>query len=160
MTEIVGKLSGPRFLFLVRFILGMVFLYASFGKIMDPRAFSENLMAYHVFDSPLAIKYIAVTLPWVEWFCGIFLILGVFVRSMAVLSSLLLLTFVLAMVSALVRGLEINCGCFGSAHETIGLFSLFRDGLFFIMSLTVLLSKVDSYTLQTLFSKRKNSYLL
>lgn len=158
MTENMDRFNLPRFLFLARFILGLVFLYASFGKIMDPKAFSENLMAYHIFDSPLAIKYVAVTLPWVEWFCGIFLILGVFVRSMAVLSSLLLLIFLLSMASALVRGLEINCGCFGSAHETIGLYSLFRDGLFFIMSLTVLFSKVDSYTLQAFFFKRKNSY--
>src|SRR4026208_1451745 len=107
----------PQLVCIVRFVLGLVFLYASVGKILDPKAFAENLIAYRVFDSPQMLKYVAVTLPWIEWFCGILLVLGVFVRSVSALTTVLLFAFLAGMISALVRGLEIHCGCFGSPHE-------------------------------------------
>jgi uncharacterized membrane protein YphA (DoxX/SURF4 family) len=145
----------PQLVCIVRFILGLVFLYASVGKILDPKAFAENLIAYRIFDSPQMLKYVAVTLPWIEWFCGIFLILGVFVRSVSALTTLLLFTFLAGMISALARGLEIHCGCFGSPQETIGAFSLLRDGFFFLVSLIVLLSPVDPYSLQGFLHDRR-----
>ncbi|MCI0420139.1 MAG: DoxX family protein [Acidobacteria bacterium] len=146
----------PQVLCILRFLLGLVFLYASVGKIFNPKGFAENLMAYQIFDSPQLLKHIAVTLPWVEWFCGIFLVLGVFVRSVSALTTLLLFLFLVGMVSALWRGLEIHCGCFGSAQETVGAFSLLRDGVFFLMSLAVLLSPVDPFSLQSFLRNRKS----
>lgn len=152
----IDRHLSNRVIGVLRFALGLVFLYASVGKILDPKSFAESLMAYQIFDSPRLIKYVAVTLPWVEWFCGIFLVLGVFVRSVAVLTSLLLVTFVLAMVSALFRGLEINCGCFGSPHETLGPLSLLRDSLFFVISLLIMVCRIDPFTLQSFIRYRKS----
>ena len=140
---------------LVRFALGFVFLYASVGKILDPKAFAENLIAYRIFSSAQFLKYVAVTLPWIEWFCGILLVLGVFVRSVSALTTVLLFVFLTGMSSALWRGLEIHCGCFGSPQETIGGVSLLRDGFFFLMSLVVLVSPVDPYSLQTFLGNRR-----
>jgi putative oxidoreductase len=140
---------------LARFLLGLVFLYASVGKILDPKAFAENLIAYRIFDSPQTIKYVAVTLPWIEWFCGILLVLGVFVRSVSTLTTVLLFLFLAGMISALWRGLEIHCGCFGSPQETIGTFSLLRDGFFLLVSLVVWLSPVDPYSLQGFLNDRR-----
>jgi hypothetical protein len=136
-------------------MLGLVFLYASVGKILDPKAFAENLIAYRIFDSPQMLKYVAVTLPWIEWFCGIFLVLGVFVRSVSALTTVLLFVFLAGMISALWRGLEIYCGCFGSPHETIGAISLLRDGFFWLVSLTVALSPIDPYSLQGFLNNRR-----
>jgi uncharacterized membrane protein YphA (DoxX/SURF4 family) len=150
------KLRLPsQLICLLRFVLGLVFLYASIGKILGPKEFAENLIAYRIFDSPQMLKYVAVTLPWVEWFGGIFLILGVFVRSVATLTTGLLLAFLVGMTSALWRGLEIHCGCFGSPQETIGVVSLLRDGFFFLASLAVLLSPVDPYSLQGFLQNRR-----
>ena len=145
----------PQVICLVRFTLGLVFLYASIGKILDPKAFAEDLIAYRILDSPQLLKYVAVTLPWIEWFCGIFLVLGVFLRSVSTLTTILLFTFLLGMSSALWRGLEIHCGCFGSPQETIGAASLLRDGLFFVMSLVVMLSPIDPYSLQGFLQNRR-----
>src|SRR5262245_7901322 len=140
---------------LVRFALGFIFLYASVGKILDPKAFAENLIAYRIFSSAQFLKYVAVTLPWIEWFCGVLLILGVFVRSVSALTTLLLFVFLAGMSSALWRGLEIHCGCFGSPQETIGAFSLLRDGFFLLMIMVVRVFPVDPYSLQTfLFNRR------
>jgi uncharacterized membrane protein YphA (DoxX/SURF4 family) len=143
----------------LRFMLGFVFVYASVGKILDPKAFAENLMAYRIFDSPQLLKYVSVILPWVEWFCGILLILGVFVRSVSVLTTGLLLVFLASMLSALWRGLEIHCGCFGSPQETIGIFTLLRDGFFFLASLVVLFSPIDPYSLQGFLQTRRTRFV-
>jgi putative oxidoreductase len=157
MPWFVERFWPSRVVWILRFLLGLIFVHASIGKILDPKTFAESLMAYQILESPSLIKYVAVTLPWVEWFCGVFLLLGVFVRSVSVLTSTLLVLFVLAMVSALLRGLDINCGCFGSADESIGPLSLIRDGLFLGISLVVMTSRIDPFTLQALISNRRSS---
>jgi len=148
-------LIHPKMLFLVRFFLGVVFLVSSFGKILDPKSFAENLVAYQLIPSAQSVKYFAVTLPWVEWFCGIFLILGVFVRSVAILSSGLFVSFIGAMIFALSRGLQIQCGCFGAAGEMVGLFSLFRDSFFLALSSFLMISNPDAYSLQQVLVRRR-----
>ncbi len=139
----------------LRFLLGLVFLHASFGKILDPKTFAENLMVYQIFDSPQLVRYVAVTLPWVEWFCGVFLVLGIFVRSTSALTSCLLVAFLAGMASAMARGLEIQCGCFGSPQENVGPVSLSRDTLFLLTSLAVLLYRPDPFTLRSYLWNRK-----
>jgi putative oxidoreductase len=144
-------------LFLVRFFLGVIFLVSSFGKILDPKSFAENLVAYQLIPSPQFVKVLAVTLPWVEWFCGIFLILGVFVRSVAILSSGLFLSFIGAMIFVLSRGLQIQCGCFGAPGEMVGLFSLLRDFFFLALSSFLMFSSPDAYSLQHVLVRRRGS---
>ena len=150
-------LVHPKTLFLIRLLLGIVFLVSSFGKILDPQSFAENLVAYQLIPSPQWVKYIAVTLPWVEWFCGIFLFLGVFTRSAAILSSGLFLSFIAAMSIALLRGLKIHCGCFVSGGEMIGPLSLMRDFFFLALSSILMLSDPDSYTLQQVLTRKARS---
>ncbi|MEW5975130.1 MAG: DoxX family protein [Acidobacteriota bacterium] len=155
MIKTPSWLRDAKFLFACRLVLGSIFLYASFGKILDPRSFAETILAYQIFSSPLIVRYVAVTLPWVEWFCGILLILGIFVRSAAALSTAMLTAFLVGMISAWVRGLNITCGCFGPTQETIGAITLLRDGVFLSLSLFILLSHVDSLTLQQFLLQRR-----
>ena len=155
MAKLTKELPRVPFLFLFRVTVGLAFLYASFGKILDPKTFAENLLDYHIFSSALVIRYLAVTLPWIEWFCGILLILGLFIRSVSFLASGLFFSFGVAMASAMLRGMEINCGCFANAHEVISPFTLLRDGLFLLMSLTILFSRADAFTIQNFIAQRK-----
>ena len=63
-----------------RFILGIVFIYASLDKIIDPVSFSDNIDNYHV--SPVAINnLVALILPWVELIIGLGLITGIFLKG-------------------------------------------------------------------------------
>lgn len=157
VNRLKALVEHPKTLFFVRFFLGTIFLVSSFGKILDPKSFAENLVSYQLISSPQSVKYFAVTLPWVEWFCGIFLILGIFVRSVAVLSSGLFLSFILAMVYALSRGLQIQCGCFGAPGEMVGLFSLFRDFFFLALSSILMFSSADAYTLQEVLVRKRRA---
>ena len=150
-------LVHPKTLFLIRLLLGIVLLVSSFGKILDPQSFAENLVAYQLIPSPQWVKYIAVTLPWVEWICAVFLLLGVFTRSAAILCSGLFLSFITAMSVALFRGLKINCGCFAPTGEMIGPLSLMRDLFFLALSSILLFSDPDSYSLQQVLTRIRGS---
>ncbi len=146
--------SASPWLAVCRVVLGIMFLYASFGKILDPKTFAGNLLDYQLLDSAALIRILAVVLPWVEWLCGIFLILGVFVRSVSFLSTTLLAIFLISMIQAKVRGLAINCGCFSVAKEPIGAFTMARDSVFLLMSLVMLNSSPDPYSFQAWVASR------
>ncbi len=78
----------------------------------------------------LPLKYVelvARTLPWFEAVVGILLIAGIFLRSAALATTLLLGMFFALMVRAYAKGMQINCGCFG-AGEVISWKTLLRDG--------------------------------
>jgi uncharacterized membrane protein YphA (DoxX/SURF4 family) len=109
---------SSRFLqFPARVLLGLVFVVASIDKIAAPDAFAASIEAYHVIPTAV-INLMAITLPWIELFIGVFLIGGVSLRGSALLATILLAVFSVAIISALLRGLTIDCGCFGKEHAT------------------------------------------
>jgi hypothetical protein len=55
---------------------------------------------------------LATILPWMEMLCGLALTAGVLVQASALLSGALFVVFTAAVVSALMRDLDISCGCF------------------------------------------------
>jgi hypothetical protein len=58
------------------------------------------------------INIMAILLPWLELVCGVLIIVGVFVRGSALLIGAMLAVFIVALSSAILRGLDISCGCF------------------------------------------------
>jgi len=125
---------------LFRIFLGITLLYASYDKILHPEAFAEAVANYRLLPSPL-VGLLAVTLPWVELCCGMFLLVGLFIRSSALVASLLFLVFSIALSSAVVRGVNIDCGCFtvtGVGH-TVTLSLVIRDLGYLLASIHILL---------------------
>ena len=98
--------------------IGIVFVYASADKILDPRAFAKIVYHYQVIGPSGTLGFVpanllAVWLPWLELLVGASLITGVWRRESALISAVLLVVFVAAVGSALARGIDIqNCGCF------------------------------------------------
>ena len=120
-------LEHPVLLLVSRFVLGMVFIVAAIGKISQPEAFASAIEAYEM--TPVAVvNMIAIILPWLELMCGIFLVGGVYVRSGAALLGALLVLFIVAISAAILRGLNIDCGCFGgTGGETVGWNKVLED---------------------------------
>jgi putative oxidoreductase len=110
-------LSNKYLLFFARCVLGLVFVFASIEKIASPEAFAISVEAYRIL--PLSIiNLFALLVPWLELLCGLFLIAGYHVRGSSLVATLLLAGFTLAILSAMARGLTIDCGCFGAAYQT------------------------------------------
>jgi putative oxidoreductase len=112
---------------LLRFLVGGTFVYASFSKILDPAGFAQSIAHYRLAPAWL-LHPLALTLPWLEFAAGAAMILGRARRGAAWLVILMLAMFMAAIGSAMARGLDISCGCFGTEHaETVGLSLLLRD---------------------------------
>jgi uncharacterized membrane protein YphA (DoxX/SURF4 family) len=107
-------LTHPATVRACQVILGIVFAWAALAKIGDPRAFAADVHNFRLV--PVALEnLVAVTLPWVELVAAMALVLGVRARSGAVVSLLLMALFTVAVAAAVARGLDVECGCFGTA---------------------------------------------
>lgn len=111
-----------------RLALAAVFLYAGFGKAVDPHMFGAEIARYRMVPHEL-INAMAVILPWIELVVGVCLLLGFWVRASALTCAGMLVVFMVAIGLALKRGLDISCGCFGGGDEAshLSLATLWRD---------------------------------
>ena len=111
-------LRHPAVHWLLALAVGGVFVYASLSKIADPQAFAKIIYHYQLIGPSASLGFVpanllAVALPWLELIAGVLLISGVWRREAAWLTALMLAVFVIAVASALFRGIDIqNCGCF------------------------------------------------
>lgn len=97
---------------ILRIFIALVFLAAGVLKLHDPLAFSDGIDAFQIFPGWI-INPLAMVLPYFEILTGLG-ILSVRTRSAAALAACgLSLCFVLLYASALARGLDVTCGCFG-----------------------------------------------
>lgn len=106
-----GLLSNTVLILLVRVFLGSLFIVASLDKITDVHAFATSILNYRIIDEPLA-TLIATVLPWFELFCGLGLVIGIYPKTSALLVTTILVVFTALVASAMLRGLDISCGCF------------------------------------------------
>lgn len=101
----------------VRIILGGLFIYASLDKIAHPESFSKIILNYKIL--PLVfVNALAIFLPWIELLTGFLLIVDKWVKSSLLIYTTLLVIFIIALSQALLRGLDISCGCFSVAPSS------------------------------------------
>jgi len=93
-----------------RLILGFIFIYFSWDKIIDPSLFAKLVTNYDIVPSNL-INIGVLVLPWIELIIGICLILGVFIDTSILISLSMLSLFILMIFQAFLRGKSIDCGC-------------------------------------------------
>jgi len=122
---------------LSRLFLGGIFVYASYDKILHPVPFAEIVFNYQILPEIL-INLVSLFLPWLELLMGLSLILGVWLPGAVLISTVLLFVFFTTLVFNMLRGLDIDCGCFTvSAGPSSGghmLWYLFRDGFFLLVA--------------------------
>lgn len=109
--KITQLLENKILTLIARIILGGLFIIASLDKIIDPNAFATSILNYRVIGESLSML-VATILPWLELICGLGLVFGFYARANAGIITTLLICFIILIVSALVRGLDISCGCF------------------------------------------------
>ena len=129
---------------LIRLFMGIVFIYASYSKILDPVSFSQNIHNYGV--TPIFIEnIIALSLPWIELFIGIGLIFNIKYDACLDLYIFLIVVFILLITQAYLRGKSIDCGCFlneiSDEEATLKRWNMlkriFEDIIFLILLITL-----------------------
>jgi len=109
-------LNNPILLLAVRLVLGGIFIFAAIDKIAEPDAFAKSISNYHLIPT-VALNIMALTMPWIELIAGIFLVIGVRLRAASALISGMLVVFLIAIISAILRGYNIDCGCFAQTSQ-------------------------------------------
>jgi len=111
MKALGRLLTHPVFLRVLGLLLGGVFIYASLDKIARPDRFADIVHDYEMLPLTL-VNAFALAMPMVELVTGAALLLGFWRRPAGLLAAGLSALFMLAIAQALLRGLDIECGCF------------------------------------------------
>lgn len=99
-----------------RLVLGGVLLAAGGLKVIDPQSSVEAVQAYELL-TPGSARIVGWGLPFVELAVGLLLVIGLLTRAAAVVAAVMLAVFTAAVISVAVRGLSIDCGCFGGGGQ-------------------------------------------
>ena len=142
----------PWFGLLSRLILGGVLLVAGWLKAFEFDKAQMAVRAYEVLPISVA-NVVGVILPWAEIAMAILLILGVAIRPMAIATAALMLLFIAAITQAGLRGLSIDCGCFGGGGavepgQTKYLQEIARDIVFFLLAVYLYKYPVTKWALE------------
>ena len=135
-----GRLNLLRdyFVVAISFTMAAIFLYASLGKIREPLQFADSIAAFKLLPAPF-INPLALSLPLFEAGCAVLLLAPSTRRIGALAVALICATFFTALLSALLRGLTLDCGCFGAGRPSrSGMWlELVLDALLFLCALLV-----------------------
>ena len=133
----MNKYYGHLFL-IIRLLLGATWVWASLDKIQDPAQFSRDIANYHVM--PFGLENLsAIVVPWLELLIGMGLIAGVMVNGAALVSSGLMLLFIVLISQAILRGFNIECGCGLKEGQLVGWDKILENIVFLGASYLVLI---------------------
>lgn len=118
--------SYKHVIIILAWILGLVFIYSGITKIIEPAVFAKAVGNYRILPWYL-INLVAIFMPWLEIAPGLALFFPGWRRPAAKIILILTGLFTIAVVTALIRGLDISCGCFGGDNSRVGLQTLLID---------------------------------
>lgn len=146
----------------LRLAVGFLFIWAAWNKVgpsNGPQVFSASILAYR-FELPDHLVTLATFgVPWTELLVGTTIILGVWTRASAAVIAGMLMMFIGLGVSAIMRGLEIKCGCFGDrtlfCSGGLGWCHVIQNCVFTLMALAVLAWPRPALALDNVMNRRK-----
>ncbi len=128
------KNSAIYIAWMLRLVVGGAFIFAGVLKIADPAKFAIDVSNYRLVPHQFT-NLVAILMPWMEVVAGAFVLTGVWLRAAALLIAGMTVMFAIVILSALARGLNIECGCFGTlGGKHIGLVNLAIDLTLFCLA--------------------------
>ncbi len=122
-------------------VLGVVFLVSAIPKLRHPEGFVLIALEYRLLPPFLGHLYGRI-IPPLEFLVALLMLSGTAVGLVAIVVSLLLFSFIVAIAINMVRGRDLDCNCFGpNKRRKVGWILLFQDGVLlgFALSLTMLI---------------------
>ncbi len=107
-----------RIVLLLRVVAAFVFGYAGWIKFRSPQAFADSIATFQLLPA-WSNNLLALGLPPFEIGLGVLLLSGWRTRTAAFCGLVASGVFLLALISAMIRRLPVECGCFGEAHSTL-----------------------------------------
>jgi putative oxidoreductase len=122
--------------FVLRICVGCFFIYASMSKIPYPAQFAEAAANYRLLPYWF-LNLGAVILPWIEFVCGLFLVIGFLSRASAILIGFMLILFNIMVLINMYWGAPITCGCYDTVGEPIGWKKIIENVLLLIFTIQI-----------------------
>lgn len=119
--------------------LGAVFLAAAVPKLHKPERFVLTVLRYDVLPQRIAV-YVARVVPVTELIVGLFLITGAAGRTGAVAATVLAGGFSIGVGANLLRGRDIDCGCFGAGGRPLSRSTLLLDAVMIVGAAALLVT--------------------
>lgn len=172
---------GPKesaLLLILRLGLAGVFGFAAYQKLIgpfwpwalpenwNPKAapadFQASIEAFRLIpESQHHLVMVATfAIPWAEVLCAVLLVLGLWTRASAFLLSVALAGFVVAIKSALDRGLDFPCGCFGKINfpcpsDKLTDCAIYRNAALLLPALYILIRGAGRLSIDRAITPRK-----
>jgi uncharacterized membrane protein YphA (DoxX/SURF4 family) len=147
--------SHTTLILLARIFLGGLFIASGLEKILDVQAFANSILQYKVVGQLLAMCT-ATMLPSLELLCGLSLVIGLYPRGSELLMTVMLAGFTMLIASALLRGLDISCGCFSQDPNVskIGFQKIAENCGLIVVSVWLLFDRNQDINLLDIFRKQ------
>ena len=96
----------------LRLLFAALFTISAYTKLIEINIFAESLNSYAILPKS-AVSLFAYYVPLLEVGLAVGFLLPGFTVPNAVLTVVVIVVFQVALISLLVRGIEIDCACFG-----------------------------------------------
>jgi uncharacterized membrane protein YphA (DoxX/SURF4 family) len=127
LNNIRKVILSPKLDLIVRLVIGSVFIYAGFIKLIDPKTFAKVISQYDIVPDSL-LPVFAIGLPAAEFLAGLGLVLNIRGSLMVIFN--LLVVFIMVLGYGIFNDMNIDCGCFSTeeikSHNSLKQ-ALFRD---------------------------------
>lgn len=122
---------------LIRYALAFLFILASIEKLKNPYAFALSIDAYQIFPDWIT-NISTFFIPWLELFIGFGLLFKFKLQANLYLYFVLMISFTILVLIAIIKGLDIECGCFGESSSKVGLIKLIENTFIIILILLLI----------------------
>ncbi len=149
-------LSNDYLTLAFRFFLGIIFIYASLDKIAHPDQFARIVFNYHLLPGFL-VNLCALILPMAEFIAGVCIITGTLYAGARNFLLIILVVFMVAIGVNVIRGVDLECGCFSvsSRAKSASLQLLFRDLIYLLIGLALVVSRSRRWMVDNFFLSRR-----
>ncbi len=96
--------------------LALLLIRSSFAHLGNPYYFLSTVYAYEIVGMETG-RIVAAFVPFLQLLIGVCLLGRWWTREAYLLTGIIFLVFLAAQASALRRGLDISCGCFGASES-------------------------------------------
>ncbi len=122
---------------LIRIFLAFLFIFSALEKFKSLENFALSVDAYQIFPAIL-VNLITIVIPWLELFVGFGLLFKFKLRANLILYFILMVSFTILVIIAIIKGLDIECGCFGESSTRVGVYKLIENLTIILLNLILL----------------------
>lgn len=112
--KIKRAFSSGKLYFILRLIIGGLFVYAGILKISNPKVFAKVISQYNLVPESLLV-IVAIGLPLLEIAAGAGLIFDI-KGSLTAISAMIIM-FIVILWYGILNNLDIDCGCFSLEEQ-------------------------------------------